>query len=339
MIDLLVAGGGPAGLATAICAAEHGMSVVVVEPRQGAIDKACGEGIMPAGRSSLERMGVQISTGRPFLGIQYHQNDATATGTFRGGQGLGIRRTDLSLALWRRADQLGVERRQGRIRDVELHRDSVVAAGEQARWLVGADGLHSAVRESVGISVIPAKGGRYGIRRHFSVEAETDYVDVFLGDQEEAYVTPVGDGLAGIAILSDVPRPFEEGLSSFPALKEQLGVPAGVVKGAGPFNKFASRVSIGRVALVGDAAGFLDPITGEGIRIGFDSAEFLVGCLVRDRLDLYETGWRRIVRRYRWLTGSLLALRRNRYLDAAIVPTLKRMPSMFDRMLELLGGR
>lgn len=338
MIDVLVAGGGPAGLATAIFAAKAGMRVIVVEPHRGPIDKACGEGIMPAGRVLLDRMGVRPAAGRPFEGIRYHQNGVTATGRFRHGDGIAVRRTDLSEALWARAVELGVERRQGRIRKVKSFRDSVCAAGIEARWLAAADGLNSSVREAIGISLRPMAPGRYGVRQHFVGEADADFVDVYLSDSDEAYVTPIADALVGVALLSSEPKRFENGLAQFPELSNRLGEPIGRVQGAGPFARFASRVSAGRVALVGDAAGFLDPITGEGICLGFRSAAWLVECLQQNRLDRYDDGWRRIVRTYRWVTSAILALRRNRYLNGAIVPTLRAVPGLFDGMLRLLGG-
>lgn len=339
MIDLLVAGGGPAGLATAIFGSMAGMSVVVVEPHRGPVDKACGEGIMPAGRALLERMGVETTTGRAFAGVRYHRKGVTATGRFKDGEGIGIRRTDLSEILWQRAADLGVDRRQGRIRDVEEFADSVVAMDIRARWLVAADGLNSSLRSSIGIPLLKSPPGRFGMRRHFATEADADFVDVYLGDEEEAYVTPIGGGVVGVALLSSVPRRFGDGLSKFPELLGRLDEPIDRIRGAGPFGKFAASVSKGRVALVGDAAGFLDPITGEGIRLGFESAELVVECLRRDALSQYEAGWRRIVRRYRWVTSGMLALRRNRYLKEAIVPVLRSAPRLFDGMLGLLGSR
>ena len=78
MIDVLVAGGGPAGLATAIAARLEGMRVRVVEPHAGTIDKACGEGIMPAGVAALRELGVELE-GRPFHGIRYVHRDLPLT--------------------------------------------------------------------------------------------------------------------------------------------------------------------------------------------------------------------------------------------------------------------
>ena len=70
MRDLVIAGGGPIGLATALYAARAGLDVVVREPRRGVIDKACGEGLMPAAVTDLQELGVRLE-GHPISGIRY----------------------------------------------------------------------------------------------------------------------------------------------------------------------------------------------------------------------------------------------------------------------------
>src|SRR4051812_5540165 len=97
-VDLLVVGGGPVGLATAIEGSLAGMSVAVLDRRTGPIDKACGEGLMPSARAGLERLGVAVE-GRNFRGIRYRSPGRTATALFPGRPGLGVRRLALSAAL------------------------------------------------------------------------------------------------------------------------------------------------------------------------------------------------------------------------------------------------
>src|SRR5512135_476662 len=92
--DLVVVGGGPIGLATAIEAALAGMVVTVIEPRPSPVDKACGEGLMPAARQGLLRLGVEPE-GMDFHGIRYLAPGASAVARFRRGPGLGVRRTTL----------------------------------------------------------------------------------------------------------------------------------------------------------------------------------------------------------------------------------------------------
>ena len=167
--DLLVVGGGPGGLATALHARRQGLSVIVAEPRNTPVDKACGEGLMPGGLAELTSLGVDPA-GLPFRGIAYLNETRRAEARFRDGPGRGIRRTTLHAALAAQAKEQDTEWVSTRVTSVEQDAGGVTAAGVRARWLVAADGLHSTVRSAIGISAVAGAPRRYGVRWHFSCQ-------------------------------------------------------------------------------------------------------------------------------------------------------------------------
>ncbi|TLS45028.1 NAD(P)/FAD-dependent oxidoreductase [Streptomyces montanus] len=337
MIDLLVAGGGPAGLATAIHAARAGMEAVVIEPRPGPVDKACGEGVMPRGVRSLRALGVE-PTGRALRGIRYVDGPHQAQADFRDGTGLGVRRTVLHAALARRAAELGVRVLPGKVGDVRQAPDAVTAAGLTARWLVAADGLHSPVRRALGLDLRDRRPRRYGLRRHYRVPPWSDFVEVYWSRCGEAYVTPVADDLVGVAVLSTARCAYGTHLDRFPDLASRLrgGTPVNLVRGAGPLRQRVRGRVAGRVLLVGDAAGYIDALTGEGIALALASAEVAVRCLRTGRAQGYERAWRRLSRRHRLMTEALVRVSCRPRASGLVVPAASWMPPVFAAAVHAL---
>ncbi|MFJ7266437.1 NAD(P)/FAD-dependent oxidoreductase [Streptomyces sp. NPDC099050] len=342
MIDLLVVGGGPAGLATAIHGALAGFDVVVAEPRPAPVDKACGEGLMPGAVRALDALGVEVS-GWPLRGIRYVDaaGERRAEAAFRAGHGLGARRTLLHQALAARAVQLGIPVLPRRIRNVSQHDDYVTADGMAARYLVAADGLHSPTRRALGLDERPTAGRhppRYGLRRHYDVEPWSDLVEVHWSAGCEAYVTPLGPRQVGIAVLTCERLPYDFQLARFPLLVSRLGT-AGrtAVRGAGPLRQQARCRVAGRVLFVGDAAGYVDALTGEGLALALTAAAELVRCLREGRPQAYERAWRRLSRNYRLLTRSLLWARNQPRLAPLITPAAARFPVLFQHAVNLLA--
>lgn len=337
--DLLVAGGGPVGLVTALEARRRGMSVLVVEPRETPVDKACGEGLMPSAVARLRGLGVEPA-GRPFVGIRYVGLEREAAARFRAGPGTGVRRTVLQGALSDAADLAGVCRETGRVADVREDGGTVTAGAWRSRWLVAADGLHSPVRRELGLDApLRTARPRYGLRRHFATPPWTDHVEVHWSATVEGYVTPVAADLVGVAVLGPPGTSYEDALAGLPALAARLrgAEPVTRARGAGPLRQDATAVRSGRILLVGDAAGYLDALTGEGLATGFAGAAEAVAALAAGRPEAYPAAWRRVTRRSRLLTAALLESSARPAVRKALVPAAARLPRVFSRAVDLLA--
>ncbi|ORA15550.1 NAD(P)/FAD-dependent oxidoreductase [Mycobacterium asiaticum] len=332
--DLLVVGGGPGGLATALHARRQGLSVLVAEPRENPIDKACGEGLMPGGLAELTSLGVDPA-GMPFRGIAYVSEHRRAEARFRSGPGRGVRRTTLHAALAARAKEQDTEWIRTKVTTVTQDAQGVNAAGVRTRWLVGADGLHSAVRRAVGIAAMTGTPRRHGLRWHYRVPAWSEFVEVHWSRLGEAYVTPVEPDLVGVAILSRQ-RPD---INWFPWLAKQLDAGSrGQARGCGPLRQVVSRRVAGRVLLVGDAAGYEDALTGEGISLAVKQAAAVVRAIVDDAPESYERSWHRVTRDYRLLTRGLVLATTPHAARRAIVPACATLSPVFRWGVNILAS-
>lgn len=338
MIDLLVAGGGPAGLATAIHGAKAGLEVVVVERRRGVLDKACGEGMMPHTVEHLARLGL-APPGMPLRGISYIDGAQRVDADFRVGTGRGVRRTALHASLLTAAQEAGVRFVHRDVGVVRQDTDSVRAAGLQARYLAAADGLHSPIRRALGLSQPCRSARRWGIRHHVQAAPWSGRVEVHWGPTSEAYVTPVDEDCVGVAILSSSRGGFDQQLAEFPDLIERLrGHPHGPNRAAGPLRQKVRNRAAGRVLLVGDAAGYIDALTGEGVGMAFGAAELLVKCVVTQRTADYDRRWLALTRRYRLLTAGLVRAGSMPVVRSRIVPAARTLPHIFACVVNQLAA-
>ncbi len=341
--DLLIVGGGPAGLATAIAARLGGLTATVLDRSRPPIDKPCGEGLMPAGVARLEALGVRLpeGAGRPFRGIRYRDGEHVAEAEFPGAPGLGLRRTTLHGALARRAAEVGVDLRWDT--GVRGLAEGGVATAEgvlKGRWLVGADGLNSRLRQWAGLETEGPRGPRrrFGVRRHFRREPWTDKVEVWWADGVEAYVTPVAAQEIGVAMLwSGGKSRFDRLLRRFPGLAERL---AGAEvssrdQGTGPLDRRPRRVYKDRLLLVGDAAGYVDAITGEGLDLAFHQAFALVEAVRKGDPRHYSRYCRRLTRLPFALIHLLLFAERRPALRRRLIRTLADDPRLFQRLLAI----
>ena len=338
MRDLLVVGGGPAGLATAMYAVRAGLDVSVWDRRPGTIDKACGEGLMPGAVAALVELGVDPD-GEELTGIRYLARNSVVEAPFRSGPGRGVRRTTLHDAMRSAAHGQGVEVEQRTAVDLEQDPDGVTVDGERFRYVVAADGLHSPIRRRLGLEARPSRHRRYGLRRHYRTAPWTSYVEVHWADAAEAYVTPVAGDVVGVALLASARGSFDEHLAKFPALLSRLqdATPLGDVLGAGPLRQRAMSRVADRVLLVGDAGGYVDALTGEGVALAVAQARAALSAIAADQPQRYERDWHVVTRRYRLLTASLLGATRIAPVRRSLVPTAERLPAVFAAAVNALA--
>ncbi|MGD9620047.1 MAG: NAD(P)/FAD-dependent oxidoreductase [Mycolicibacterium sp.] len=337
MLDLLVAGGGPAGLATAIHAARAGLEVAVIEQRSGPIDKACGEGLMPHAVRELDLLGAQPA-GVKFRGVSYIDRSHCVTALFASAPGLGVRRSTLHAALQDEAAAAGVSLLHDKVGAISQDGESVTTNGIRARYLAAADGLHSPIRAGLGLQRPPTRTRRWGIKRHVACPPWSDYVEVYWAEHAEAYVTPVADDCVGIALLTSEQGRFDQHLKAFPALYERIsGLAHQQDRAAGPLRQRVRARVAGRVLLVGDAAGYVDALTGEGLGLAFAAAGLLVDSVLADRPADYEQRWRATTCRYRVMTAAMLHASTSP-LRSLIVPAASGLPRVFTAMVNLLAN-
>ena len=217
--DLVVVGGGPAGLATAIVAAERGLSVVVIERRDFPADKACGEGILPPGVRALARLGIVGRFDSQIL--------------FRLPVSALFRKTVPPLNLCRPPRDWGSAARfwftrsptaqkssaqfcviDARSTDVETKPSEALiytSEGEvRGRLVVAADGLHSSLRKASGLEAPAGRQRRFALRQHYQLQPWTDFVEVYVDEKGEAVMTPVSNRSVNVSFA------WEDGVAERP---------------------------------------------------------------------------------------------------------------------------
>jgi menaquinone-9 beta-reductase len=357
--DILIVGGGPAGLAAAIALRQQGAEVTVADAQGPCIDKVCGEGMMPDSLEELAKLGVDLSAagGADFHGIQFAGEVQDGDGPrgvaspFPSGHGIGVRRLVLHKQMAERAREAGVALHWGN--HVQLERDgSVTMGGERVRYgcVVGADGQSSRVRQWAGLEASTMIGRRFGFRQHFAVDYWSPYVEVHWGRSCQAYVAPVAPGeVCVVAMARDSRLRMEEALKELPWLEEKLrggnsemsalNAARGCVMTTRRLRHVVAR---GKVALVGDASGSVDAITGEGLALGFRQALLLAECLgagdVAPGLAKYDRLHPAIMTVPQTMARAMLLMDRWPILRKRALRMLTGEPALFAGMLGVHVG-
>ncbi|MDQ6717703.1 MAG: NAD(P)/FAD-dependent oxidoreductase, partial [Gemmatimonadota bacterium] len=322
--DVIVVGGGPAGSSTAFFLAQAGANVLVLDRARFPRDKPCSEYMSPEASRILSEMGaldpIELSGAEKLAGMTVtSQAGTTIRGDFAAVRdfrpfrdyGLALRRTVLDEILLRRAESVGarvlegskvtdvLKTASGVVRGVRVD-DSVSGARElRSRLVIGADGLRSVVGRRLGL----IKSGwprRIALVAHYKgVEGMKDAGEIHLDTRGYSGMANVGGGVTNVAVVVPASRSaelardrtafFEEWFASRPKLGERFAHAERVtpVRATGPFASAAKVAWAPGAALVGDAADFFDPITGEGIYAALRGGEILAGHVLS---DLSQTG-------------------------------------------------
>jgi flavin-dependent dehydrogenase len=310
--DVLVVGGGPAGASTAFALAHAGVRVRVVDRARFPRPKPCAEYLSPEASRILADMGalepVERSGAAALVGIHVRApNGAVIKGDFIAGhgfrgfrdRGLSVRREVLDAILLDRARAAGAQVTEGiRVTDVVRSSDGRVVGvstlddgtpGEiRAGIVIAADGLRSVIARRLGLAQTLRWPRRLALVTHYAnVRDVGEHGEMHVERDGYVGIADVGNGVTTVALVVPASRAHEIGgnrasflrrwLFAHPHLAPRFAEAERVtpVEATGPFASHTRRAWAPGAALVGDAADFFDPFTGEGIYAALRGGEML----------------------------------------------------------------
>jgi menaquinone-9 beta-reductase len=344
-VDVLIVGAGPAGVATAIAAAQRGLRAMVVDARRPPIDKACGEGLLPEAVASLRSLGIGVRPPEafPFSGIRFTDGISSCNAAIARGEAFGLRRILLQQLLMERAENLGVAFQYGiPLKQFEGDRARIGNDWVGFRWVVGADGQNSNVRRWAGLNPRRRFRSRFGFRQHFRARPWTNFVEAHWGEGVEMILTPTGENEICISLMTSDPHlRIGKALEEFPEVRERLrgAGPATTEIGAPTALGRARAATRGNVALVGDASCALDGVSGQGLSLAFQEAAALGEALAREDLRGYEEAHRKMTHRAMRMTRLMLLMDQCPRIRRKALRLFAANPAMFAKMIAVHMGK
>lgn len=339
--EVIVVGAGPAGIVAAIAARGLGLQAIVLDARTPPIDKPCGEGILPQGIAALRALGISLPPECAFLfrGIRFVDGEHSARADFAGATGFSVRRVKLHQLLVNHAVEAGVEFRWG-TRVMQIETEAVTTARERFsyRWLVGADGQNSQVRKWAGLDPRIARRKRFGFCSHLQVKPWSDVVEVHWARGCQIFITPMAGEEVGVAVLSRDPALRLEGaLPRFPFLAEKLRGATQTTRELGDATslRILPAIARGRVALVGDASGTVDAVTGHGLSLSFQQAIPLAEAMRLSDLAHYQHAHKHIAAVPIAMSRLMLLMSRSDWIRRRTIRLFQETPGLFSRLLAI----
>jgi flavin-dependent dehydrogenase len=307
--DVLIVGSGPAGSALAILLSETGKSVLLVDKSIFPRDKVCGECISPGALNILNKLGIKAELDKlnveKVTGVTFRSPDLRSAKVYYPGDQYGYaisRRLLDKLLLDYARNKHNITVIEGfNLKNVSVENEQVIITGEKDKntmsftgsVLAGADGRYSTVAKLLGIYKLQAETSRHVyVATLENIKELSSNIELEIKDKKIQYlISKQANNLASIAVVINDPG-FKKGMNkeiylqlikqSF-FLKNRLGNInfETQLKGIALQKYSLNSLALARVLFIGDSAGFIDPITGEGMYRAFKSAAFASETIIK----------------------------------------------------------